>query len=92
MKHGTVATLLFLGACTRVIEVEDYDRSCATPDDCEVIFVGDPCSCSCDVGAINAGDYQQYLDDRGDPSCSKLCGACPPVTLTCEANVCGIAP
>ena len=35
---------------------------------------------------------EQYLDDRGDPKCGSLCGACPAVTTTCDANVCGVAP
>ena len=93
MKHGIVASLLvLLGACARVIHAEDYDRSCVTADDCVVIHVGDVCACDCTSAAINEADLQQYLDDRGDPKCGSLCGACPAVTTTCDANVCGIAP
>jgi hypothetical protein len=57
-----------------------------------VIFVGEVCSCSCDVSAINQADHQKYIDDRGSQSCNLSCGPCPPVVATCTSQVCEAGP
>ena len=42
------------------IDVDDYDRSCMTDDDCRVVFVGSPCGCSCEVSAVNQDESDAY--------------------------------
>src|SRR5688572_8147150 len=45
-------------------DAADYDRACDAPEDCSVIFSGDPCGCSCDQAAIAASEREQVDADR----------------------------
>lgn len=75
------------------INVDEFDRSCVADDDCEAVFVGSPCGCSCEVSAVNGGDYEAYLEARrelramcGEPRID--CVGCPEAIARCAAGVC----
>lgn len=78
--------------CATQLRADDYDRTCNAAAECRVVFVGDPCSCSCDVSAIRASEYPQYLEDRGNPQCNALCGPCPGSAAACVEHVCQAVP
>ena len=83
------AVLLALGACSTTIDANDYDRSCTEDSDCVIISVGDICSCSCEIDAINKSDLEAYNHDR-DVDCGVQCGACAGGEPVCQSGVCGV--
>ena len=70
------AFLLALGACAPTINASSYSRDCDADSQCTRILVGDLCSCSCTLSAINTRDYDRYLSDVqrvGGFNCHNTC-------------------
>ena len=102
VKRLSTATFVSLGlavlvpACAgdTVLEIEDYDQTCQTVDDCESVLIGDMCGCSCDWGALAKSDLEQFYadDEAARNACGDdilTCGACPdPPALACESGKC----
>ena len=52
-----------LCACGTTIHASDYASDCDADIQCQRIAVGDICSCSCDLAAINIRDFDKYFSD-----------------------------
>ena len=75
------------------VDVEDYDRSCATDDECRVVFTGSPCGCSCEVSAINEDEFDAYRAAQSElrAMCegpTLECLGCPEALARCEEEIC----
>ena len=82
----------FSTACSTTIDADDYERSCQSDAECMIISVGDICSCSCEVSAINRVDEAAYREDR-DVTCSTQCGPCPEAPpAVCAQGICQAGP
>ena len=46
-----------------VLDAGDYDQSCQTADDCEVVLVGDMCGCGCESGVIAKSELEKFQAD-----------------------------
>ena len=57
------ALLLVVAGCGTTLHAKDYAADCDADSQCTVIVVGDICSCSCDLAAINDRDYDKYVND-----------------------------
>lgn len=55
--------LVALCACSTTIKASNYTHDCDADNQCVRIFVGDVCSCTCTLAAINVRDEQKYLND-----------------------------
>jgi MYXO-CTERM domain-containing protein len=87
------------GGCAPQLNVDDYDRSCGTADDCVAVVVGDVCGGSCGPGpdaAINRSDEPKLEADAeaAQAWCAPTFAVCllggPSVAITCTDGVCGI--
>lgn len=97
-KAALLIFLLGLSApgCS-TMDIEDYDQSCTTADDCTAEFFGDVCQCGCNYEAIAKRDLPKYHADYSDAYgyCVGLyqCGPCiPPGPVSCNAGKCAVAP
>ncbi len=81
-----LAFLVFLCACGTTIHASDYANDCDADLQCTVIPVGDVCSCTCDLAAINDRDFDKYANDL------QRIGACRQTCTTDDAGTyaCGI--
>jgi hypothetical protein len=68
------------------IKADDYDRTCLSVDDCQLIYTGEVCNpCKCGFGAVNTGGYAEYLKDI-EVDCSPgpdPCDCAGPGNLVC---------
>jgi len=55
--------LLVVSACGTTINASNYASDCDADSQCVRIVVGDICSCSCDLAAINERDFDKYFSD-----------------------------
>ena len=89
-----IVLLLTLAACggSTVMSTEGYDQSCIEANDCNAVFVGDVCGCSCEVDAINASEQTLWAQERSakQDRCDRLldCAACPDLVVACVDDVC----
>ena len=89
------ALAIVLSACAGGTEMttEGYDQTCDIPEDCRIVFVGDVCSCPCEVDAIRSNDYTLWSRERSSKQnrCDEVltCQPCPEIVPVCEANTCG---
>jgi len=67
-------------ACSPTLDPKNYASDCDADSQCVVVVVGDICSCTCQLAAINDRDYDKYTNDiiqtggcRNPPICD--CGA-----------------
>ncbi len=68
----------------------NYDQSCTTDDDCARVFTSNPCSCGCEVGAVNKREQSRYNTDWNNVKCGDrpVCGACADSRAFCTAGKC----
>ncbi len=99
MKKAALTVLVFgmLAFGCSTMEVEDYDQSCTTADDCIVQLVGDVCGCGCEYGAFAKSDLPKYQSDYADAYdyCVGFasCDACNmPNPPACTAGKCTVVP
>lgn len=92
---GRLAIVVAVGgavtvACSSTLYLDDYDRTCATDEDCVVVFVGDVCDCNCNgVGAISKKGEESYRRDRSGIECGNACEPCAPRHVAvCRAGRC----
>lgn len=85
------------GTCTvrppLFIEASNYDDTCATDSDCQLIYTGEVCSaCRCGTAAINSGAYEQYLREIEGVVCApgpSPCDCAPLELVSCEVDPMG---
>lgn len=75
------AFVLFACACGTTIHASDYASDCDADLQCAVIEVGDICSCSCNLAAINDRDFDKYANDV------ERIGGCRQTCTTDDAGV-----
>ncbi len=86
-------------ACGTTIYADHYASDCDADNQCVRISVGDQCSCTCDLAAINARDYDKYVSDlERIGGCIHTCTSSDPdaapyscgegVAARCSAGVC----
>ncbi len=64
--HATRALVfvaLSCAGCGTTIHATDYASDCDADIQCVRIVVGDICSCTCDLAAINTRDFDKYFAD-----------------------------
>ncbi len=77
---------------TTLIEVKDYDTTCADDNDCMWIKLGATCDC-CEFSAINKKDLEQYENNLGKTSdCDPAMPPYAAPTVTCEEGTCTAVP
>lgn len=93
---------LVLAGCGTTLDASNYASDCDADTQCDIVRVGDICSCSCDLAVINARDYDKYVSDlqriggcrnscvSDDPDASFTCGA--GIGPKCSAGRCVTAP
>ena len=82
--------MLACGGCNSTIRATDYAADCDADLQCSIISVGDVCSCDCNLAAINARDYDKYLNDLqriGAGSCHSACSADDGGPLLCGVGI-----
>jgi hypothetical protein len=87
------------GCADNVLDVDDYDRSCALAADCIIVTVGDMCeispSCMCGGSAINVSSRDEWRADVDAVSCfdrdTAIC-RCGGQEVACEDGVCVAVP
>lgn len=95
MILGLIVLAISCGNDTN-ISADDYDTSCASDEDCEVILVGNMCECVCEYGAINMSAISRYKEDRDALDCGGACESkkvdCYPCTdetrAFCQDSIC----
>jgi len=87
-------------ACGTTLDASNYASDCDADTQCDIVRVGDICSCGCDLAAINDRDYDKYVNDleriggcrnscvSDDPDATFTCGA--GVVPKCNSGVCAI--
>ena len=95
-RQSTLAALLLAAplvavACTgtTIVDVTEYDQTCAKDEDCVAVKNGDIC-CGCPDAAINTSELARYQDDLG--TCAAQCdiGCVGDPIAVCSAGKCGI--
>jgi hypothetical protein len=91
--------VVVLGCESEPFDASGYDRTCAMPSDCVVVYSGDPCGCACEQTSIATSEQARYQDDRREyvnrvcPEGPPDCGPCPESPdPACNAGTCGLAP
>ena len=78
-----------------VLDAEDYDQTCQTADDCEVVLVGNICGCGCDYGVISSSELEKFQadDTAAREACDSAleCTPCPDSPAPeCSAGKCTV--
>lgn len=91
MRRWLLAPCLLVVACGSTIDASSYDTSCAVDADCIAVQVGDICSCTCQLGAINQKEWGNYVAQRERiGQCRDACGVCPHEVAYCSAGTCAL--
>ncbi len=91
MLRWLAAPCLLVVACGSTIDTSGYDTSCQVDEDCVAVQVGDICSCTCQLGAINQTEWGKYVAERERiGQCRDACGVCPARAAYCNAGTCAM--
>jgi hypothetical protein len=97
-----VGLFVLAAGCGTTLDASNYATDCDADTQCTVVRVGDICSCSCDITAINDRDFDKYVSDlerigacrdpcvSSDPDASFTCGA--GIGAVCSVGTCVTAP
>jgi hypothetical protein len=80
------------GGSSGELSASDFDRRCATAEDCSLIIEGPICKpCGCPNAAIAQSERSSYEAKREAAQCpitDVQCAPCPARTIACSAGTC----